>query len=269
MKLLTLLIITLLCVSLDIVSCAKSKLKLHSKKYKSMFELLEGLESPSKKAKAKAPHKAISDPFIFLKSDKSLDLIHQGWLRVSHPNLKNLNRYPRINLPNWQQQEIPTGDNFFRKNHSYQGKSENGPPTNEYFWMRLTKRNFFYSLSKDSISAVEAMPIKEFKTAVILKDYARDNKCFKVIDRKSLNWVLCARTVDERNTWVCRIKELLRQADYLTCSKVVLSDDIPVITKKIFQPVIMLAQASPMCNENFDYKSLGANWECDCREGNY
>jgi len=39
------------------------------------------------------------------------------------------------------------------------------------------------------------------------------------------------------------------------------------VIKKVLQPVIMIPFASPMCNENYNYNSLGVEWECDCKDG--
>jgi len=198
----------------------------------------------------------------------TLDLVHQGWLRVSNPQLKNLNKYSKLRLPDWQEHEIPTGRDYFRKNKAYTGsKSENDPPTDEYFYARLSKRNFWYTVSKDSVHAAGAMSVHEFKTAISLEDYARDPNCFEIKDRKQLNWTLCAQNAAKRNKWVCKIKELLGQSDYSTCVKTIISSDIPTVVKKVFQPVIMLPVASPMCNENYNYDAHGTNWECDCHDG--
>jgi hypothetical protein len=291
MKLYTLLVLTLLCISLDIVPCAKITLKAGTKKFKSMIELLEEYgkneEEPAtsnntsinnlKKVYRKGRHlKAQNatnvtklDPFIFVNDFTTLELVHQGWLKVSSVNFKNKNRFPELHLPDWSTQEIPTEYNFFRRNQAFkQEAGPNDPPTDRFFWMRLSKRNFYYTVSKDSVEAQDSIASRDIRDAKTLKDFNRDDRCFQVKDRREMNWVLCAQTKDERNEWVCKIKEFLRKIDFHTCLKATLSDDIPIVIKKILQPVIMMPFASPMCNENFNYNSLGADWECDCKDGN-
>jgi len=255
----------------ELESEIQTEVESESQNSSSMSELLENLENSKPKKQTKKKHKKKGpkkDPFIFIHDMHTLDLVHQGWLRVSNPQLKNLNKYSKLRLPDWQEHEIPTGRDYFRKNKAYTGsKSENDPPTDEYFYARLSKRNFWYTVSKDSVHAAGAMSVHEFKTAISLEDYARDPNCFEIKDRKQLNWTLCAQNAAKRNKWVCKIKELLGQSDYSTCVKTIISSDIPTVVKKVFQPVIMLPVASPMCNENYNYDAHGTNWECDCHDG--
>jgi len=295
MKLLTLFVITILFLSLDRIHSTTTQLKSKTEKAESMFELLEQYSNdkyenqnsgeseanykaeagPKKKKRGRQNKKsrtkiAVPDPNVLLHEDKELDIVHQGWLQVSNPNLKNLDRYSQVNLPNWEENKIPTGFNFFRKNKAYQSggtRDSNSPPAADYFYVRLSKRNIFYSPTKDSVITFGSMATSEIITAKILKEYARLDTCFEIVDRKRLRETFCARTVDERNKWVCKIKELLRQEDFLSCSKSALTGDLPKVVKKILQPIIMLPYASPMCNENYNYDAYGMDWECDCREG--
>lgn len=273
MKLLTLLILTLLYLSFEKTTCVSTTMKTNSKKFQSMFELLNSMgKAPAKsnshtahgKAGAKKSKKPKKDPFIFVRDFNSLDLIHQGWLKISNAQLKNLNRYPRLTLPNMSRREIATGRHFFRKNLNH-----DDAPGDEYFWFRLSKRNLWYSDSQDNLSAHDSMSTREFITAKTLVDYARNPNCFVLKDKKHIDWTMCAQTKEARNKWVCKIKEFLQQADYSTCSQMVLADAPSTVVNKVFQPVIMIPYASPMCNENYNFESRGQDWECDCKDGNY
>lgn len=83
----------------------------------------------------------------------------------------------------------------------------------------------------------------------------------KHIDNKTI-WKLCANSLEERNNWVCAIQKALGQVCNSDISK------IEVIKRKIVkQPVIIIPVPAPMCNEKWDYRSHGEDWQCDCVEG--
>lgn len=279
MKLLTLVVVFLLYFSFDNVLSIKTQIKAKSGKFQNMFELLEELSKPSakkspakkeiKKLLKKANNTSVVDPFIFVHDYSTLDLLYRGWLKISSPNLKNYNRYNKLNLPDWSEHEILTGAHFFRKNLMYSlGSDANTkPPDDEFFYFRLSKRNFFYSETMDSVNALDSLELRYIVSAHTLEDFNRSPNCFKVKDTKHLDWILCAENKDKRNKWVCKINEVKGVSDFKTCVDAILSDELPVVQKKILQPVILIPEASPMCNEGYNYRAQGADWECDCKEG--
>ncbi len=38
-------------------------------------------------------------------------------------------------------------------------------------------------------------------------------------------------------------------------------------TIEIINPIIIIPRPSPYCNEKWNYKNFGDDWECDCKEG--
>lgn len=211
-----------------------------------------------------------SNPDILVEHESSLNLVHRGWLKVSTPSFTQGKLYPKITLPNWNENDIPTERNFFRVNNAFSvfEMNENSPPGPFYFYMRLSKRNLFYGNSKDSIEIVGNIAFKDVRDAISLPNFARQDECFVVDDIKAQQWTLCAETVPKRNQWVCIIRDLLRKEDLQTCLKRLNADaDVPEIVQHITQPIITIPLASPMCNEDYNYNELGADWECECREG--
>jgi hypothetical protein len=218
--------------------------------------------------KATKPVVVKENPDVIVDTEENLNLIMEGWLRVSTPQLKNINRFPVITLPDKTQHQIPTQRDYFRVNESYDPmRNPNSAPSPFYFWMRLSFKNLYYSLSKDSINVVGNIPAGDIQAASVLKEYARSNKCFSVDDAQNKEWTLCAQSVKERNEWVCKIKALKKQDSETLCIKRLMNDEAIVIEKKVMQPIILIPQASPMCNENFTYEQNGNDWVCDCKEG--
>jgi len=216
----------------------------------------------------------LGNPDILLENSKDLTLLHEGWLKVSSSDLKKTHIYSRLILPDWRQHEIVTERNFFRVNLAYNpfNRGIESPPGPFYFYTRLSNRNLFYSPSKDSINVLASLQISEVRDAYELPDFARQDQCFEVNDAQKRVWTLCAETVIKRNEWVCILREKIQKADFGDLEKCLNKLDadrnIPIITQKITEPMLLIPLASPMCNENFNYNQLGADWECDCREGN-
>jgi len=136
--------------------------------------------------------------------------------------------------------------------------------------MRLSKRNMFYSVSKDSINIKGSLAFTEIRDATPLPDFSRSDECFTVDDAQRKEWTLCAESAKLRNKWVCMIKYILNKEELNIClANLDADENLPVVVHKITKPMIMIPLASPMCNEDFNYHELGSDWECDCREGIY
>jgi len=254
--------------------------KLENKRTESIMSYFKGLPTRKKSADDKKDIQVKKNrtkiiikrgnPDIYMEDQNVLNIVKQGWLKVSTPHLKNLNKFPKIVLPDETEHEIPTQNDYFRVNEGYDPvRNPDSAPTPFYFWMRLSFRNLYYSVSKDSINVLGNIPVEDIVTAKVVKDYSREPNCFEVIDNFKKDWILCAETRQERNLWVCKIKSLKNQISEALCLKNIASDEAIVVEKKVTQPIILIPQASPMCNEDFNYEQNGDDWVCDCREGIY
>jgi len=209
------------------------------------------------------------NPDVIVEHEHTLDLVKEGWLKVSTPQFKNINRFPKITLPDDTQHEIPTERDYFRINEGFDpANNPESAPSPFYFWGRLSYRNLYYALSHNSINVVGTIPVDDIQTANVLKDFARSKNCFNVFDYTKRDWVLCAENINERNSWVCKIRALKKIESEQVCIKKLIADEAIVVEKKVTQPIILIPLASPMCNENFDYEQNGRDWVCDCKEGN-
>lgn len=92
------------------------------------------------------------------------------------------------------------------------------------------------------------------------------DKCFSVKEKiTNKNWTLCAENHYLKNIWYCQISKNIGKSDP-SCKLGRLSSG-PVIEKIVKQPMIIIPVPSPFCNEKWDYKHQGADWQCECIEG--
>jgi len=113
------------------------------------------------------------------------------------------------------------------------------------------------------MTVVGQMPIKNIKELVPNVGQS----CFKMENRHS-KWTLCAASKAEEQEWYCSLKYALDDP----CGqpkKEKSKDGIEEIEGhfNIIQPEWILPMPSPWCNQDWDYSSLGTNWECRCYDG--
>ena len=283
MKLIKLLIITCIIV-LTSHTNIKSKTKNTLKAKKSMMEFLNSLytnentfrqnnvttpantnstTSTTSSAISKLPSK------IVLPKSDDLRLLLEDWLKVSSPMFKNKSRFPRIAMPNGTFQEIKVDQNFFRINSAFDDNNPDPsmPPEKFFFWFRLSGKNIYYSLTKTDINILGAINIINIEDTNAHNDYSMEASCFNIRDKEENNWKLCADSIDTRNKWVCKIKEILMMKDELCQNTQGEAIKPTVIETIVNQPIILIPLPSRHCNELWNYKVHGQDWECDCSEG--
>jgi carbonic anhydrase len=171
-------------------------------------------------------------------------------------------------MPNGTLIEINVDHNFFRLNSAFNDNTIDldSPPDVHYFWFRLSGRNIYYSSTKNDVNILGAINIANVQDSTPYNDYSNEATCFNVKDTEYKSWKLCAESIDIRNKWVCKIKEMLMINDDLCLHKV--GENQPtIIEKTVTQPIILIPLPSRMCNENWNYLRHGLDWECDCAEG--
>ena len=208
----------------------------------------------------KIKRKKFSDP---------IKVLMNGWLKVSTTMFRNTARFPPIVLPNGKEIKIQVNRKYFRINQAYApGKvSENLPRNKKYFWFRLSGKNLYYSMTKSDINVLGVVTIKNVADSYPSTQFVEEKNCFKVLDRESRNWTLCAESQELRNKWICAIKSMLGLPDKTCIIKGLDDAQATVITRKINQPIILIPLPSPKCNENWDYQSKGGDWNCECADG--
>jgi carbonic anhydrase len=224
------------------------------------------MKNKKKKAKKikkiKIRRKTFKDP---------IKVILSGWLKVSTANFRKNSRFPELILPNKKKIHIDNTKNYFRINTDYHPskKGDSLPPSKFDFWFRLSGKNLYYATNKKSINVLGVISVKHMIDAVSQDKFSKNTNCFKVNDRSNTNWLLCAPSVQLRDKWVCKIKDILGlpTKDCRTRKTSSKGGKNKVIYKKIIKPVIYIPVASRTCNENWNYSLKGDDWNCDCSEG--
>jgi len=202
-----------------------------------------------------------------------LQFFYKGWLKISSDMFGHTGRFPPITLPSGKMVTIQTDKKkrFYRINGKFNKHKMAGgkfPSSKYYFWFRLSGKNLYYSGTKESINVLGSIAVKNIIDAHPHSKYTKSALCFKVFDREKKRWKLCAQTIDLRNKWICKIKIVLGLTDR-SCKGSGLDDADPgkIIIKNIIQPTILIPQPSKYCNDNWNYKLNGKDWECDCIDG--
>lgn len=204
------------------------------------------------------------------KVKKTTEVIFQDWLMISSPNFKNKNKFPPIKIDNELVINIETDEQDFRINHAFgYFEGANKPPSNKFFWFRLSGLNLYYSTSKcdlnilgvigfDNIESLGANSFEQHENSQIL--------CFKITDRQSEIWKLCARDHNQAKFLYCQLAILLRKNDPL-CGLGQETANGNSTPKFIIQPMIIIPKPGRHCNQGWNYKNKGDDWECECKEG--
>lgn len=203
-------------------------------------------------------------------SKENLKVEFSGWSKVSSPSFKDVNKFPHVPLPDYTTRKIPLEENYFRINEYYNEDKPNDPnfpPNNLSFWFRYSEKNLYFTTAPTSVFVLGSMPTRTIVDIDSSPEDAPDKACFRVSDENALKWMLCPQDEQTKQKWICKIRH--DQGVTEEGCKIALLEDTPatVIDQKISQPIILIPLPSSDCNENWDYKSKGDNWNCDCSEG--
>ena len=202
-----------------------------------------------------------------------VQVLKEGWLKISSPMFKDTAKFPNIALPDYSEVRIRANKDYFRINDAFNpvNTSGNYPPSKLFFWFRLSGKNFYYTHKKNEMNVLGNIAFRNLVGP--LRSSNGDNRCFKIKDIEGRKWTLCADSFKVRTQWICQIKLMLGHTNPFECQKENQIDGAPgpstptIITRKVTQPIIMIPLASKQCNEGWDYASKGQDWNCECAEG--
>lgn len=194
-----------------------------------------------------------------------------NWLKINSPQFLDASLFPKIVLNDYSTKSLPVSESGYRVNPIYTGKKYSDPkypPTKEHFYFRYTKDNLYYSTDPDNYLVLENISIKEISR---IEQYDDDNDlsdCLKISTIRGIEWNICTEDKQIRHTWFCEMNKDLN-IDSEACKQLILEElsDPVVIDKTVTQPIILIPLPSKECNENWNYKNKGQDWECDCIEG--
>jgi carbonic anhydrase len=223
-----------------------------------------------------------------------VNVLKEGWLKISSPMFRHTGKFPLILLPNGEEVEIRCNRYYFRINEAFDrlNTSKNLPPSKLYFWFRLSGKNLYYSQNKNDINILGVLTIRNMVNTVKDFNFSKQKNCFRIRDREQRKWTLCAESKKHKYQWMCQLKTMLGYEKIKEClilkrkkalkkakakgkaSSITEEQESEpivkgptVITRKVTTPVILIPLPSKNCNESWDYSNKGANWNCECIDG--
>ena len=280
MKYLTFLLLAIISIAIstslatEIKTISKAQTKTISKLGSNSYYNDYSFDPKAKKAKKAKKGKKRKTKIIKIKRKKFSDpikVLKSGWLKVSTTMFKHTGRFPPIVLPDGKEIKILVNRKYFRINQAYKPgqDSQKSPPKKKYFWFRLSGKNLYYSMTTNDINVLGVVSVKNIADSYPSKNISSEKNCFKVLDREGRDWTLCAENLKSRNSWICKIKDMLGLPDKTCIIKDLADNNATFLTRIVKQPIILIPLPSPKCNESWDYASKGGDWNCECSDGNY
>jgi carbonic anhydrase len=182
---------------------------------------------------------------------------------ISSAMFKNKERYPAIRTNDGKDVSIQTDPADFRINNIEQN-------TSKLFRFRLNPPNIYYALNEHDFNVLGFVNLNNLNK-IVDEPATIDNKeayCFKLYDNVE-NWKVCNYNKEIVLDWICIMKKYLKQSDSRCNDNVVQTvlPTAPMTTTKVTQPIIVIPLPSRHCNDGWNYKQGGNDWECMCKEG--
>jgi carbonic anhydrase len=218
----------------------------------------------------------VSEPLDEKSNSDNQKIQKEGWLSISSVVFKDGNKFPVLPLPDGTMSQIRL-DNFnTRINEKYSpsniNKNNSISPSEKFFWFRLSGKYLYYTSDKKDINVLGSILVSKIENI----ENMESGVCFRIVDVEKIKWILCSeKSNEESNSWFCYLQASIgirkstdctnqNKFENLLNSK---SDkNIPQI-QEITQPVIIIPQRSRFCNQHWDYKTNGNDWECNCKDG--
>lgn len=203
--------------------------------------------------------------------DNDNSRVAQGWMSIKGEAFKHKEDFPSIEyLDKGKDMNIILNHTGERLNHQIYSKDPTKrPPSSLLFWFRIHNNAEFlyYSSLKTDVNIIQTIYIKDAKNATPDSD---DTECFFVTDPKDNEWEICAENPKLKMEFICiiqREKGILMSNRCEEKYKLDLNPQRKVVHKEKLQNVVIIPQSSRSCNEDWNYKNAGNDWECICKEG--
>ena len=219
-----------------------------------------------------------------------VQVLKEGWLRISSISFRHPGKFPSITLPDWEEMRIPVNKENFRINELYDqsDSGEDMPPTKYDFWFRVSGKNLYYSQKKDDLNVLGS--ISSINIVGSTSDRSKGSKnCFTIKNKEKRSWKLCGQDILDKLEWICQLKTMLGHIKIRECGLADLlrkrgkgkngkynlgeigGDEVSrkptVLVRKVETPIILIPLPSKQCNEEWDYSNKGQDWNCECSEG--
>lgn len=217
--------------------------------------------------------KSRADPLKIFKYESLTNRVWESWMLISSSEFHNTNRFPPLRLKN-STVEIETDLNDFRINKAncVLGDSKRPFEDNRLFYFNLGNCKLVYSSTPTDVNMLGMFDLTNDITGMSKdEDFTSEELlyCLLLTDREGKQWKLCNNKEDDINAVLCltaKCNNIEKKYDF--CLEYDSDQQIVEVKKVTKQSIILVPLPSPSCNSKWDYKQLGDDWECTCKEGN-
>jgi carbonic anhydrase len=90
--------------------------------------------------------------------------------------------------------------------------------------------------------------------------------CLILTDKDTKIWKLCNNSEDQIKAWMCMTASCKKTVEnYDFCYN--FNEGVQKVENLIKQPIVLIPLPSPTCNQKWNYKLNGDDWECLCKTG--
>jgi hypothetical protein len=185
----------------------------------------------------------------------------KDWFMIASEAFKKI---PPIPTADGKGVTIPFDKNDFRLSTIEKNTTKN-------FYFRLNLPNIYYSLNEHDVNILGFVNIIHlFKIGQQTEKIDnKDAMCFVLYDNVE-NWKVCSYTPETVQKWICVMKDYLKISDpncNADANKGSPTAPAPNLATKTIQPIVVIPLPSRTCNDGWNYKQNGKDWECGCKEG--
>jgi carbonic anhydrase len=212
-------------------------------------------------------------PVVVNLNDPNAEL--SDWLSISYYKSKENITFPglgksNVNVNIFQGFELSINSQF--QVAHYEGAKFNGE-----FWFRARSGYIYYSATKEDINIIHPILVNSIQN--IAEPVATSIgifHCFSVFDYQNIEYKICALDSATKLKWLCSLElytginiDPICKAEDQNNTDVNYMNSTLLQNKPKSENVIIIPKQARKCNDNWDYKNKGKDWECGCADGKF
>lgn len=201
------------------------------------------------------------------------DKVWESWLMISSSEFHNLEKFPPLQIKNFPNAQIETDQFDFRINKANCVLEKKKPfEDNRLFYFNLGTCKLAYTATPSDVNMLGMIDLANDITNISKdEDYTSQELlyCLILTDRDSKEWKICGNDEEDIKTALCLTAKCNKiEEKYSFCFEYASDLPLQVVENVTKQPIVLVPLPSPNCNEKWDYKQLGEDWNCICKQGN-
>jgi carbonic anhydrase len=225
-------------------------------------------ESDNKPSSQSGNFTTTNKSYIIDLNDPNAEL--SDWLFISSDKLKDRYHFPVVTRREGDKEMNDFSIEGQLINKKFNDAKKDGSLDRRQFFFRARAGYVYYAETKSELNVLGSILMKNVSDAQPLK-YAQNittvSHCFNIIDYEEAIWRICALDNETKLKWMCSLEDYTKSDIELECNPDKNTQATAVQTRKVTQPVIVIPIPSKQCNEKWDHKNNGNDWECTCKDG--